>query len=566
MKGMNTMSNSAFQIKKDGIFHDGEKVSDYVTIIGSVKLRANNDWKTRLEFKDMNGDIQILDIENDHFYNIQDVVKILLMKGFCPHIESSKLKSYLLSQFDTMNQKDHFIEINKTGWTNADFDTYVCPSFMAIRDGVKDEKKVILSQALRNCGFGQRGTLEEWKEKICRFCENNENLTFVLCNSLSSVILRPLGLSGCIFHYVGRSSIGKTTLAYLGASVWGGHEFMKIWRLTSNGLEGLAELHNDSTLILDELSQANSKETGGNSYLIANGSGKGRADKNGNPQSIKTWLLNAISTGEICVADKINESGEKVKGGQGVRAIDIYAEIENGFGIFNNLHSFSSGSEFSNYIKQQTNLYYGTAAHEFAKGVAMKDSVETLREIYAQTQKNLYERFNLKQADGQVQRVAGYFAGNITAGIFASSDCLGILTHNSLAIEENVIKVFSKWLTNRGSVKSHEEDQVIDHIRGFLEMNQNRFKTKIHGIEGFGEAKSYNKSLGLLVFEENAETYYIYTQAFQREICAGFDVKLTRRILKEKGILELDSDGSNKRCPYEVFKNKRMIKLVFRNI
>ncbi len=38
-------------------------------------------WKTRLEFKDMNGDIQILDIKNDHFYNIQDVVKILLMKG-----------------------------------------------------------------------------------------------------------------------------------------------------------------------------------------------------------------------------------------------------------------------------------------------------------------------------------------------------------------------------------------------------------------------------------------------------------------------------------------------------
>ncbi len=564
---MKKMSNSVFKIKEDGVFLDEKKVCDYLKIVGFVKLQTNNDWKTRLEFKDMDGDNQIVDVENDNFSNIQDVIKVLLTKGFCPNLDSTMFKQYMLSQFYDISKKERFIEINKTGWTNDKFDAYICPSFRATRDeSTRDKEKFILSQALRNCGFGQRRTLEEWKEKICRFCENNENLTFVLCNSLSSIILRPLGLSGCIFHYVGRSSIGKTTLAYLGASVWGGHEFMKIWRLTSNGLEGLAELHNDSTLILDELSQANSKETGGNSYLIANGSGKGRADKNGNPQSIKTWLLNAISTGEICVADKINESGEKVKGGQGVRAIDIYAEIENGFGIFNNLHSFSSGSEFSNYIKQQTNLYYGTAAQEFAKGVAMKDSVETLQGIYAQTQKNLYEKFNLKQADGQVQRVAGYFAGNITAGIFASSDCLGILTHNSLAIEENVIKVFSKWLSNRGSVKSHEENQVIDHIRGFLEMNQNRFKTKIHGIEGFGEAKSYNKSLGLLVFEENAETYYIYTQAFQREICAGFDVKLTRRILKEKGILELDSDGSNKRCPYKVYKNKRMIKLVFRNI
>jgi len=563
------MSNLVFKIKEDGVFLDEKKICDYMKIVGFVKLQINNDWKTRLEFKDMDGDNQIVDVENDNFSNIQDVIKVLLTKGFRPNLDNAKFKQYMLSQFYDISKKERFIEINKTGWTDDKFDTYICPSFRAtrdesIQDNSKKKEKFILSQALRNCGFGQRGTLEEWKEKICRFCENNENLTFVLCNSLSSVILRPLGLSGCIFHYVGRSSIGKTTLAYLGASVWGGHEFMKIWRLTSNGLEGLAELHNDSTLVLDELSQASSKDAGGNSYLIANGSGKGRADKNGNPRSIKTWLLNAISTGEICVADKINESGEKVKGGQGVRAIDIYAEIENGFGIFNDLHIFPSGGEFSNYIKQQTNLYYGTAAHEFAKGVAMKDSVETLREIYAQTQKNLYEKFNLKQADGQVQRVADYFAGNITAGIFASSDCLGILTHNSLAIKENVIKVFSKWLTNRGSVKSHEENQVVDHIRGFLEMNQNRFKTKIHGVEGFGEAKSYNNTLGLLVSEENAETYYIYTRAFQKEICAGFDVKLTKRILKEKGILELDSDGSNKRCPYKVYKNKRMIKLVFR--
>lgn len=559
------MSNSVFKIKEDGVFLDEKKVCDYLKIVGFVKLQTNNDWKTRLEFKDMDGDNQIVDVENDNFSNIQDVIKVLLTKGFCPNLDSTMFKQYMLSQFYDISKKERFIEINKTGWTNDKFDAYICPSFRATRDeSTRDKEKFILSQALRNCGFGQRGTLKEWQENICRFCENNENLTFVLCNSLGSIILKPLGLNGCIFHYVGRSSIGKTTLAYLGSSVWGGHEFMKIWRLTSNGLEGLAELHNDSTLVLDELSQASSRDAGGNLYLIANGSGKGRADKNGNPRDVKTWLLNAISTGEICMADKINESGEKVKGGQGVRAIDIYAEIETGFGIFNDLHSFSSGSEFSNYIKQQTNLYYGTAAHEFAKGVTMINSVETLRETYAQTQKNLYDKFNLKQADGQVQRVADYFAENITAGIFASSDYLGILTHNSSAIEEDVTKVFSKWLANRGSVKSHEENQVIDHIRGFLEMNQNRFKTKIHGIEGFGEAKSYNNSLGLLVFEENAETYYIYTQAFQKEICTGFDVKLTRRILKEKGILELDSDGSNKRCPYEVFKNKRMIKLVFR--
>ena len=182
------MSNSVFKIKEDGVFLDEKKVCDYLKIVGFVKLQTNNDWKTRLEFKDMDGDNQIVDVENDNFSNIQDVIKVLLTKGFCPNLDSTMFKQYMLSQFYDISKKERFIEINKTGWTNDKFDAYICPSFRATRDeSTRDKEKFILSQALRNCGFGQRGTLKEWQENICRFCENNENLTFVLCNSLGSI-------------------------------------------------------------------------------------------------------------------------------------------------------------------------------------------------------------------------------------------------------------------------------------------------------------------------------------------------------------------------------------------
>lgn len=69
------------------------------------------------------------------------------------------------------------------------------------------------------------------------------------------------------FHFRGSSSSGKTTALHLAASVFGQpSRYIRLWRTTANGLEGLAALHNDSLLILDELSQADPKEAGEAAY------------------------------------------------------------------------------------------------------------------------------------------------------------------------------------------------------------------------------------------------------------------------------------------------------------
>ena len=49
---------------------------------------------------------------------------------------------------------------------------------------------------------------------------------------------------------------------------------------TANGLEAVAELHNDLTLFLDEFAQMDPREAAETAYLLGNGSGKTRMSRN----------------------------------------------------------------------------------------------------------------------------------------------------------------------------------------------------------------------------------------------------------------------------------------------
>ena len=544
-----------------------EKICDPIAVTATKSNINKANFGREITFWNEYGEERTSYISKQTLLDSKETLRTLVYEGFNAPT-TYEFRRLLLSYLNQSQPAERIIEIEKTGWVNENFDIYICPSFTASKEGSSTKERIILSQGLKSSRFAMKGTLEEWQKNVCKYCENNENLTLILCASFGSLVLKPLRLNGALYHLVGRSSTGKTTAAYVAASVFGSYDFVKAWRLTSNGLEGIAECHNDATLVLDELSQVNSKEAGNSLYMLINGSGKIRSNKEGNPKPIKTWRLNVISTGEVCIADKIIESGERVKGGQTVRAIDIYAEIPEGFGIYNDLHGLPGGGELSNLLKQNTSLYYGVPMFEFAKGIVIKEgSIKTLEEIYKTSKERLYDHFKLEEADGQVQRVADSFAGNIAAGIYASSDYLGILTHNCVAIEEDNFKIFDRWLENRGSKKSQEEEHVINHIREYLEQNNNRFAhTKSTCSDDVTDAKSYNNPLGLVYNNsyDKKNTYYLFTGAFKNEICNGFDVKITKQILLKRGILELDVDQkSNKRCPYNIYKNKRMVTLTF---
>lgn len=84
-------------------------------------------------------------------------------------------------------------------------------------------------------------------------------------------LLKPCQEQSGGFHLYGVTTGGKTTAAQVAASVWGcgadpqeGPEVTSIrkWYATGNALEGVAEVHNDTLLTLDEIGEVDPAELG----------------------------------------------------------------------------------------------------------------------------------------------------------------------------------------------------------------------------------------------------------------------------------------------------------------
>jgi len=98
--------------------------------------------------------------------------------------------------------------------------------------------------------------MDEWRDTIGQLSSGNSRLMFAISTAFAPTLAKLVGEDSGGFHFRGASSSGKTTALKVAASVWGKPDvYCRLWRSTTNGLEGLAALHNDGLLILDELSQ-----------------------------------------------------------------------------------------------------------------------------------------------------------------------------------------------------------------------------------------------------------------------------------------------------------------------
>jgi uncharacterized protein (DUF927 family) len=287
--------------------------------------------------------------------------------------------------------------------------------------GTSGDSIVLQTEHVAKTGaYAERGTLEEWRDHVARYAKGNDLLTLCISAVFAASLLDILGEPSGGVHLHGASQTGKTTLVRCAMSVFGSGDDMHIrsWRATANGLEAVAAETSDGLLPLDEISQGEAREVGQVVYTLANSTGKSRANRAGGARQQRSWRVFVLSTGEITLEAKLAEAGQRARAGQDVRLIGLSADARNGFGVWQQLHSFSSGAALSDHLRAAARTYCGTAGPAYLDQLARDRGTDP--EALTATLRALCQKFVDKHvpagADGQVRSVAKRFALIAAAG------------------------------------------------------------------------------------------------------------------------------------------------------
>ena len=409
-----------FALRKNGLCYakydkDGA-IEGWIWICSELHVRAityddsGDEWGRLLEFKDPRGKTRHWSMPMAMTKGSGESYREVLL-GMGLLISTGNAQRKKLDEYLTLAKPEKYARcVTRLGWYQNSF---VLPDEVV---GHNDEQVVYQHSGIKH-NFNTAGALEEWQENVGKYCVDNSRLAFAGSAALVGPLLRLVGEEGGGVHYYGGSSVGKTTATEVAGSFVGGGQdgFLQSWRLTDNGLEGTAVIHNDSVLMLDEVSQVSSKVCSEVAYMLANGCGKTRAKRDGSLRPPLTWRVMFLSNGEQTFMDKIAEdTGRRIKAGQSVRVLDIPADAGKGLRLFEELHGFEDGNKFSKWLKENAKKYYGTPYRVFLRHVvANKDDVAARAR---KMRDDFTEGLCGDNADGQVKRVAGRFGIIAAAG------------------------------------------------------------------------------------------------------------------------------------------------------
>lgn len=422
--------------------------------------------------------------------------------------------------------------VNRIGWHDK---VFVLPDCMFGDATAKNDEEIVLQGHDESDVFRVSGSLQDWREAIGRHCPGNTRLAFAVASAFAAPLLALTMTESGGFHFVGGSSMGKTTVLLAAGSVCGGDDmrgFVRQWRTTDNGLEAVAVSHCDSLLCLDEVGQASASTAAETAYMLTNGQGKQRANRNGDKRPAHTWRVLFLSTGEITLADKIREDQRlRAMSGQAVRLVDIPIDAGAGHGAFETLYGFENAGCFARHLGTASKQVYGAPLRSFLKLVC--DDIKGCADQSVHLANAFYARHLPQKSSEQVQRVCRRFALVAAAGELATS--MGVLPWPTVTSEESALACFHAWLDLRAGLGPGEVETGIAQIRAFIEA---------HGASRFEDYDSANagKVLNRVGFKrknrDGVYDYLVFPEAFRKELCQGLDPKTICRALIERGFLK----------------------------
>ncbi|MFH5923820.1 DUF927 domain-containing protein [Roseomonas xinghualingensis] len=463
---------------------------------------------------------------------------------------SGKARSLLKQFIGGVRSKRRLICVDRTGWHNPNGrSVFILPGGEAFGPAAST---VILQteHAGTDGAFIASGTLQEWQDQVARYASGNDRIVLAICTALATPLLDIVGGDSGGIHITGDSQTGKSTTLYAAGSVWGkGARGAQVrqWRATANGLEGAAAETSDTVLILDEMGQASGSDVADTIYMLANGSGKLRAGKEGGSRRSRTWRTMFLSTGEITLAAKMAEAGRKMMAGLEVRLVNLPADAGAGMGVFQKLHGMAGPAELAKHIATAAKTSYGTAGRRFL-GHLVRARTADQKKLEARVkaaQAEFAKRYLPDNAAGQVRSVADRFALVGAAGELAIQ--WGVLPWAKGEASAAAAACFKTWLGERGGAGATEDHQALSQVQGFIEAHgESRFTPLVRqDADGYLEApradgqRTQNR-VGWRrrpAGDSEGWEYLIMPTAWTNEVCKGLDPKRVAAVLRQASLL-----------------------------
>jgi len=534
-----------FEVRADGVYYLGisfsKQAKSYepdpplwicsrLVVTAITRDTKGENWGRLLELLDLDGVTRSWAMPMTMLGGRFDLLFSELLRLGVRVSSDNKARRLLIDYFTQANPKKHAHCVLVTGWLN-DFNTFVFP-----QRTIGDQTASVLYQAdtLEANPYSEKSTLDAWQKNVSALCVGNSRLVFSVSCAFAAALLGPAEEDGGGFHFRGESSGGKTTLLRVAASAWGGPNYLLRWRATSNGLEAQCAIHSDTLLVLDELGQVEPREAGENSYMVSNGSGKDRSDRNGNARARKTWRVLFISAGEISLSEHMAQAGKKTHAGQEVRMADIPANAGKGLGAFEELHGRKDGHEFSRDLCEAVARDYGVAAPAFIESVIklggkLPEMVKRFRDEFMQSLPN--------DAGGQARRAGSRFALVAAAGEIATA--CGITGWSAGEADRAAHVCFKAWLDGRGGAGNAEVTALLRQVRQFFEIHgEARFSPWERAMDDHAPRTSNRAGFVRRDVTADTLTYFVLPEVFRNEICSGFDYRDAQKILLEHGWLK----------------------------
>ena len=275
-----------------------------------------------------------------------------------------KYQTQLVEYLNLVQPPDRVTLVGRTGWHEiAGATVFVHP---VETFGAKATGELVMLETIGTSFYASKGDLADWQSDVAALVQGQRWAILAISAAFAGPLAFLVGGEGGGLHFHGPSSTGKSTLLAAGASVWGrGSEragYIRSWKATTNGLEGVAAAANDTLIVLDEVGVANARDVAALAYTLANGSAKQRARRDGSAQKPLDFRTMVISSGEITIETKLAEDqGRRQAAGQAVRLVNVAADRELGFGVFDSAGGFVDAGKLADAVKQASASAFGTA-------------------------------------------------------------------------------------------------------------------------------------------------------------------------------------------------------------